>query len=154
MQKLSTLLYGVAVSVLVAATAPRTACAQFAVIVHPDAPVSNVSVDELRRYFLGKSTMLGATQLQVVEHPKERPAFYRALAGLSEDEVRRRWVGLAFRGEAPVLPKEIADAAEVRRFVSEHPGAIAFLDAAAVDGSVKVLSVGGHRPADPSYPLR
>lgn len=139
---------------LVAAARPRTAAAQIAVIVHPAAPVSNVSLDDLRRYFLGKSTAFGSTRVVVIENPKARKSFYHSLLGLSEDEVRRRWVGLAFRGEAPGVPKEISDAAELRKYVSEHPGAIAFVDARAVDASVKVLTVGGKAPADAGYPLR
>ena len=141
-------------TLLAAAALPRAASAQIAVIVHPSTPLSNVSVEELRRYFLGKTGRIGTAEVQVVESTKDRGAFYRALVSLSEDEVRRRWVGLAFRGEIAHMPKEFADAAELRRFVSEHPGTIAFIAAHAVDASVKVLAVGGRQPSDAGYPLR
>ena len=143
-----------AAAALFALLPARGAVAQTAVIVHPSTPIADASVETLRRYFLGKSASLGPARVQIVEYVKARGAFYRALLGLSEDEVRRRWVALAFRGEAQAVPVELTDPLAVRRFVAEHPGAIGFVDLANVDGSVKVLTVGGHRPGDAGYPLR
>ena len=52
------------------------------------------------------------------------------------------------------FPKEIASPEELRHFVAEHAGAIAFIDASAMDVSLKLLVVDGHQPGDPTYPLR
>jgi hypothetical protein len=42
----------------------------------------------------------------------------------------------------------------VRKFVFNVPGAIGYLRASDVDGSVKVIKVSGHRPEEADYPLR
>jgi hypothetical protein len=42
----------------------------------------------------------------------------------------------------------------VRKFVFNVPGAIGYLRAADVDGTVKVIKVNGHRVEDSDYPLR
>jgi hypothetical protein len=154
MPRLTALARACGAALLLAAAQPDVAAAQIAVIVHPQAPLTNVSLEDLRRYFLGKSTTIGSTRAVVVESTPSRQIFYHALTGLSEDIVHRRWVALAFRGEAPGVPRSFNDAAEVRKFVSENPGAIGFIDAHDVDASVKVLVVDGKRPSDAGYALR
>lgn len=143
-----------ALSIALCLAAAGTADAQMAVIVHPSTQVTGVTLDELRRYFLGKASTLGAQRVQIVETRTMRRSFYRSLLDMSEDEVKRRWRALVFRGEAPAPPKEVADGAEARRYVAEHPGAMAFVDASMVDGSVKALTVDGRRPVDAAYPVR
>jgi len=153
MPRLTALARACGAALVLAAASPGVAAAQIAVVVHPSAPLSSVSLEDLRRYFLGKSTTIGSSRAVVAESAPSRRAFYHALTGLSEDIVHRRWVALAFRGEAPSIPKSFADAAELRKFVSENPGAIGFVDAHDVDASVKVLAVDGKRPSDPGYAL-
>ena len=153
MSRLSTYARAAAVAAFVLLAPASAARAQTAVIVHPSAPLADASVETLRRYFLGKSATLGSSRVEVVEYVKARNAFYRSLLGLSEDEVRRRWVALAFRGEVQSVPLELTDPVAVRRYVAAHPGVIGFVDVATVDPSVKVLTVGGHRPGDAGYPL-
>ena len=140
-------------ALLLGASPPRASDAQLAVVTDREAPVSALSLDDLRRIFLGKSTSLAGRHVTVVELVPARAAFYKRLLGLGEDEVRRRWVAMAFRGEVSALPQQVHDAAELRRFISEHPGAIGFVDASEVDESVKVLAIGGRRPSEPGYPL-
>lgn len=127
--------------------------AAVAVVVHPATHVDNVSVDELRRLFLGTMQTLDGKHVVLVESPRARPVFYHAALNLTELEVRRRWTALVFRGESFTMPPEFADARELQRFVATHPGAVAYLGADEVDGSVKVLAVDHHRPGEPGYPL-
>jgi ABC-type phosphate transport system substrate-binding protein len=126
-----------------------------AVIVSPKTSVNNLSIEELRRIFLGSSTTLpGNGPVILVEHTAERPAFYRAALGMSEDRVKRHWIQMVFAGDGATPPREIDELDAVKRFVAEHSGAIAFLSESAVDVNVKVLSIDGQRPGDPGYPLR
>lgn len=134
--------------------APRLVQEPMAVIVHPSTSTRDVSIDALRRYFLGASLRLDTAHVQVVETASLRKPFYRALLGISEDEVRRRWVALVFRGEATALPKTLADEGAVREYVASHPGAIGFVSADAVDRSVRALTVDGHKPTEAGYALR
>jgi hypothetical protein len=139
----------------VIALGARAAEAQTAVIVHRASTVNNVSAEDLRRFFLGKTTMAGnGQQIMLVELTPIRTRFYKALLGLTADEVRRRWIAMVFRGDALALPFEIADVAAVKKFVSEHPGAVAYIPATEVDETVKVIHIDGKLPSDPGYPLK
>ena len=129
--------------------------AQIAVVVHPSNATTQLSMDELRRIFLGKTTSFhGAGRIEVAGALPSRDAFCRAALGLDVEQYRRRWMALAFRGEVQELPKELPDPQAVRRYVAEHPGAIAYLPLSAVDGDVRVVAIDGRRPTDPGYPLR
>jgi hypothetical protein len=135
--------------------AVRPAVAQTAVIVHRTSVVSDVKLDDLRRFFLGQGAMSpNGQQTLLVELTPMRTHFYKRLLGLSGDEVRRRWIGMVFRGDALALPFELGDATAVKKFVAEHPGAVAFVAAADVDDTIKVLRIDGKRPGDPTYPLK
>jgi hypothetical protein len=133
----------------------RAALAQTAVIVHRSSVVSDVKLDELRRFFLGQGSIVASGQhVMLVELTPMRTRFYKRLLGLSPDEVRRRWIGVVFRGDALTLPFELADPAAVKKFVAEHAGAVAFIDVADVDDTIKALRIDGKRPGDPQYPLK
>ena len=154
MPRLTDLARACGAALLLAAARPDPAAAQIAVVVHPQAPLTSVSLEDLRRYFLGKATTIGSARAVVVESSPSRQAFYHALTGLNADIVHRRWVALAFRGESPGVPRAFSDAAELQKFVRETPGAIGFVDAHDVDPSLKVLVVDGKRPSDAGYALR
>ena len=142
-----------AVACLTIAVPP--ALAQTAVIVHRSSVVSDVKLDDLRRFFLGQGALAANSQhVMLVELSPIRTRFYKRLLGLSPDEVRRRWIGVVFRGDALTLPFELADPAAVKKFVAEHPGAVAFVEVSDIDDTVKALRVDGKRPGDPQYPLK
>jgi len=59
-----------------------------------------------------------------------------------------------FTGEVQSAPKRLSTGSGVRRFIFNVPGAIGFVRAAEVDGTVKMLRVNGYAPGDAHYPLR
>jgi hypothetical protein len=63
-------------------------------------------------------------------------------------------MALIFRGEATSIPTELATADDVKRFVREHPDAIAILPLAQVDASVKAIAIEGRRPSEAGYVIR
>jgi hypothetical protein len=133
----------------------RAVRAQVAVVVNRSNSLSNVSLEDLRRLYLGAATSFPNKETVILlESPKSRASFYHAALGMSEDRVKRHWIGMVFKGASAVPPKEIASPEELRHFVAEHAGAIAFIDASTMDVSVKLLIVDGHQPGDPTYPLR
>ena len=89
-----------------------------------------------------------------MESSTVRERFYAAALGMSQDRVKRHWIGVVFSGQSGTPPKDVGGPAELQQFVATHPGAIAFLAATDVGGSVKVLAVEGRRPDDPRYPLK
>jgi len=142
-----------AVACLTIAVPP--ALAQTAVIVHRSSVVSDVKLDDLRRFFLGQGALAAnGRQVILVELSPIRTRFYKRLLGLSPDDVRRRWIGVVFRGDALTLPFELDDATAVKKFVAEHPGAVAFVEVSDIDDTVKALRIDGKRPGDPLYPIK
>jgi hypothetical protein len=140
---------------LVVALLPEAAHAQVAVVVNRANPVTALTLEQLRRLFLGSSTTFpGGHGVTLVESPAVRAGFYRALLGLTEEQVKRHWLSIVFGGEGGNPPKEIAETQDLRRFVGENPGAIAFLLLSEVDNSVKIVAINGAKPGDASYPLR
>ena len=127
-----------------------------AVIVHPTNSVSDISLDELRRLYMGSTVLFGARQQRVAlaELESERMRFYRLVLSMNEDRVKRHWIGLVFAGEAATPPETFMTVDDVKQFVASRPGAIAFIPLQAVDSNVKQLTVEGLPPGHPSYPLR
>jgi ABC-type phosphate transport system substrate-binding protein len=126
-----------------------------AVVTHRDSPLSAVDIEQLRRLYLGQvQTLPNRTKVQLIESPGARTAFYRSVLGMTPDRLRRHWIGLVFQGEGATPPTEIAPVEDLLKFVAANRGAIAFVDAALVDQSVKVLTVAGRRPSDSDYPIR
>lgn len=126
-----------------------------AVIVSPNTPIVNLSLDQLRRIYLGSTTTIANDgSVILVEHPPEREAFYRAALGMSEDRVKRHWIRVVFAGDDAAPPREIEESGAVNQYVAGHHGAIAFLSESAVQQDVKIVTIDGRRPSDPGYPLR
>ena len=136
------------------AFAPRHVDAQIAVVVHPSNPTDQLTLDQLRRIFLAESfTFPSGTHARVAMHTPSAPGFAKALAQRPE-RVRARWMAAVFAGEAAAAPSELASVEDVRKFVQDHPDAIAFLPSSAVNESVKVIRLDGRRPGDDAYPIR
>jgi ABC-type phosphate transport system substrate-binding protein len=129
--------------------------AQVAVVVHPSNTVEELSLEKLRRLFLGQArTFPTGTRARLAWHAGSAGIFDRTALGLQPDVVRSRWMAMIFRGEAKAFPTELATPDDVKQFVRSHPDAIGFLPQADVDGSVKVLTIEGKRPGDAGYVIR
>jgi hypothetical protein len=146
----SALLIAIGTTALVARAEP-----QIAVVVHRDTPVQDLSLATLRRLYLGQTTTFGNGQRVVLlEYTPVQAPFYRKALGMSPELVHRHWIGLVFQGEDANPPQPFRDADALKRFVADHPGAIAFMDLRSVDASVKLIKVGGQAATDAHYPLR
>jgi len=131
---------------------PRAGHAQIAVVVHPSNTIEGLSLDKLRRLFLGQARTFpagGHARLGVLSSSAE--TFDRAALGLQPDIVRSRWMAMIFRGEATTIPAELTTADDVKRFVRDHPDAIAILPVAQLDASVKAIAIDGRRPSEAGY---
>jgi ABC-type phosphate transport system substrate-binding protein len=134
---------------------PSSSQAQIAVVVNRRNSVENLTAEQLRRLYLGSSTTFAdGTRAILVESPAVRVAFYSQLLGMTDAQFKRHWMGLVFAGENANPPRELTTAPDLRRFVTEQSGAIAFVALADVDASVKVVSIDGAKPTDANYPLR
>jgi ABC-type phosphate transport system substrate-binding protein len=141
--------------VMLALGTPLVAHAQVAVVVNPSNTLEELSLDKLRRLFLGQAkTFPTGTRARLAWHSGAAGTFDRSALGLQPDVVRSRWMAMIFRGEAKGFPTELATSDDVKQFVRSHRDAIGFLPQADVDGSVKVLTIEGKRPSDAGYVIR
>jgi hypothetical protein len=147
-----------AVPLLLSLVVVRTALAQehppLAIIVHSGNRLTSLSLDELRRLYLGMTpTFPSGERVVLLESAEHRLPFYREALGMSEDQFKRHWIARVFAGEPGTPPESFRDPGELVRYVAQHPDAIGFLPANRVDGSVKLLTIDARRPSNLRYPL-
>lgn len=117
-----------------ALTLALNAHAGVVVVGHPSAaPLSKAEVADI---FLGKN--LSAKPVDQSESSAIRADFYSKVTGRDPAQVKAVWSRIAFSGKGQP-PKDAGDAAGVKKAVAADPKAIGYIDASAVDGSVKVL---------------
>lgn len=117
------------------------AAADIAVIVNPSAGVDAASKEEIARLFLSKSTNIKGVSLTPIDQSEgtaTRDAFYQKVADKTASQLNAYWSRLIFTGKGQP-PEAVADDAEAIQTVSEDPGSIGYVDAASVNGSVKVI---------------
>jgi len=116
--------------------------AEVAVIV--SASNGNGAIDQatIARVFLGKSKSFpdGSQAVPVDQNAgtASREAFNTTVLGKSASQLKAYWSRLIFTGKG-TPPKESGDDAAVKALVAANPNLIGYIDASAVDGSVKVV---------------
>ena len=129
-----------------------------AVVVNDDTPVTDLSLGEVRKVFLGERQYWNA-KLPVVlliraPMARERDVVLRVIYQMTESQFKQYWVAKIFRAEVAAPPKIVYSNDLQYELVSAMPGAIAFVDARNVHPGVKVVKVDGMLPGDRNYPLR
>lgn len=93
--------------------------------------------DQVADIYLGKSQ--AATPLDLSESSPLRAEFYKKATGRDLAQVKSVWSRVVFTGKGQP-PKELPDAAAVKKAVASDAKLIGYIEKSAVDGSVKVLS--------------
>jgi ABC-type phosphate transport system substrate-binding protein len=129
-----------------------------AIVVHPDVPVDNLSLPELRRLLLGDrqfwSSNLRVTLLVRAPVSRERDVILKTIYQMSEAQFRQYWIAKIFRAEAASGPRIVYSNEMAAELAVAIPGAVAFMAAAQVPRNLKVLRLNGLLPGDKGYPLR
>ena len=129
-----------------------------AVVVHPDTPVTDLSLAEVRKVLLGErqywTSKLPVVLLIRAPVARERDVVLRVIYQMSEAQFKQYWVAKIFRAEVASPPKIVYSNDVQLELVSAIPGAIAFVDARNARPGLKVLRVDGHLPGEQGYPLR
>ena len=139
--------------------AQQTATADaLAIIVHRSNPVDELSSAQLTRiYMFDIQNWPHGRKITVMVREKGQPDRAEAInliCGIAEAEYERHVLLQTFRGSLGPGPRSIQSVSAMLRFVFNVPGAIGYIPADQIDGSVKVLRIDGRLPAEPSYPLR
>ncbi len=116
------------------------ALAETVVIVHP----SNnniINKEEVQRIFLGKKKSFddgrSVTPLNLTDTVASRAEFENKVLDKTPAELRAYWSKLVFTGKG-TPPAEMASTDELLARIATDPGAIGYIDAAAVTDAVKV----------------
>jgi ABC-type phosphate transport system substrate-binding protein len=115
---------------MLAANLMLVAVAQADVVVIGNLAAPAMTKDEVTQFFLGKSQTM-----KPVDRPSSEPIkaqFYQKLSGQDLSQVKAMWSRLIFTGKA-TPPKEMPDAAAVKKAVAADPKAIGYIDKSEVD---------------------
>jgi hypothetical protein len=146
------------VLLLCGTVASQTHTIDVAVVVHPDTPVSDLSLADVRKVFLGDRQYWTSNMpvVLLIRAPvaQERNVVLKIIYQMSEAGFKQYWIAKIFRAESASAPKVVYSNDMANDLVNAVPGAIAFIDAHEVRPGAKVLRVDGHLPGEPGYPLR
>ena len=131
--------------------------AEVAVIVHPSNPQSDVSSADLVQILkMERQHWAAGGRIYLVlqeSGTQEKELVLRRLYRMKDAEVKQHYLGKLYRGEIASFPRIAHSNAAARRLVSQAPNAISFVDASALDATVKVLRIDGKKPGEPGYAL-
>src|ERR1700758_2257902 len=129
-----------------------------AVVVHSDTPISNLSLSDVRKVFLGDrqywSTNIPVVLLIRAPVARERDVVLKIIYQMSESQFKQYWIAKIFRAESASAPKVVYSNDMANELVTAIPGAIAFIDTREVRPGSKVIRVDGRLPGEAGYPLR
>ena len=129
-----------------------------AVVVNKDNPISNLSIPDLRKIYLGeRQYWRGGLPIQLLMRApgaRERDVVLRLVFQMSESQYKQYWVAKLMRTEAKSAPAEVFSNGMLKEGVAAIPGAIAFIEVEEVRPPLKVLRIEGRLPGEQGYPLR
>lgn len=118
------------------------ALAEVVVISHRGLPVSTLDLQNVRDIWLGKTKHIAdSAVVQPVDQSatsRVRDEFYMKTLEKTPLQVKAYWSRVAFTGKLDT-PLTLNDDTAVKAWVTNHPGAIGYIDSTSVDGSVKAL---------------
>jgi phosphate transport system substrate-binding protein len=129
-----------------------------AIIVHKSNPIQNLSMDELREYFLGQRTHWSTQQkIRVAMREPgspERATVLRLICGMNRDQdFITYFLRAKFSEQVIDEPRNLDSTSNMIKFVANVSGAIGYVRADEVDPSVRVIRVENLSPGDPGYKL-
>ncbi|MFZ6690760.1 hypothetical protein [Undibacterium sp. SXout20W] len=112
------------------------ALAEIVVVTNPANPATRMLPDQVAQFFLGGSTIF--TPLDHAKDSSLHKEFYEKVIKKSPSQVEAIWAKASFSGKGSP-PKEFSNDAAIKKAVAAEPTALAYIDKASVDSSVKVL---------------
>jgi ABC-type phosphate transport system substrate-binding protein len=108
------------------------------IVVIMGAGATSLSKAQVADLYLGRSATLKPIDLP--ESNQLRDAFYKRATERDSSQVKAIWARLIFTGQGQP-PKELPDAAAVKKAVAADPKLIGYIDRSDLDASVKVVLV-------------
>jgi hypothetical protein len=114
------------------------------IIVHPSNPLTEISVNDAKKIFLGKKKFFpGGEKAIPGDQPKgtqSRKFFYGGIIGKSEAKLKSYWSRLIFTGKG-TPPKIIGDDHAVKEWVAGQPQGMGYIMRSKADNTVKILDL-------------
>lgn len=118
--------------------------AHLVVIVSSKSPIKALTKSEVADIYLARTAQLPdggeAIPLDQTDAGANRSEFYESVTGKSPAQLRAYWSKLIFTGRAQP-PRVFTDVAAIKRFISDHPNAIGYIDEQELDPSVRAVLV-------------
>jgi len=129
-----------------------------AIVVSPSNPVSNLTLAELRKIYMGErrywTTSSPVIVLMRSQGAREREVILRVVYQMTEEQYTHYWVARVMRAEASDPPASVFSYGMVQEGIKGNPGAIGYISVNDVRPGVKVVRIGGLMPGEPGYALR
>ena len=136
---------------------PQAPKAGIAIVANPATPVDNLSLEDLRKIFLGQRQYwdAGHPVVLLVRAPvaRERDVVLHLIYDMSETQFKQYWITKIFRSEMASPPKVVYSEGMTNQLVQLIPGSIGFLPAGQVASGVKVIKINGKLPGETGYAL-
>lgn len=140
----SSKLAGLLLAAALGAPGAQARAGELVVIVSADNPVSMLRADQVADIFLGEATRFpDGAEVQALDQALNTPMrneFYQKVASRTPALMKAYWTKRIFTGRGQP-PRELSGSTAVRKAVADNPGAIGYIDRAAVDASVRVVLV-------------
>jgi hypothetical protein len=120
--------------IAILAAAAQVHAGDVVVVVASGAP--SLTKDQIASIYLGRNNTLKPVDLP--ESNPIREVFYKRATDRDPAQIKAIWSRLAFTGQGQP-PKELADAAAIKKAVAADLKAVGYIDKADVDASVKVV---------------
>jgi ABC-type phosphate transport system substrate-binding protein len=129
-------------SALLISIAASSAFAETAVIVSAENPNASIDKNLVSKIFLGKTKSFPdgtqALPIDQDEGSSVRQDFNSKILGKSDSQLKSYWSRLIFTGKG-TPPSQSGNDAAVKGLIANNPNLIGYIDASAVDSSVKVV---------------
>lgn len=114
------------------------------IIVHPSNALTEISVDDVKKIYLGKKKFFpGGGKVVPGDQPKgteSRKFFYGGIIGRSESKLKSYWSRLIFTGKGSP-PKVVGFDRIVKEWVANKPKAMGYIMRSEADDTVKILDL-------------
>lgn len=122
--------------------ASAMAQAEVVVVTSSKSSTTTLTQEQAAEIFLGKSSSFPggekAVPVDQAEGSATREEFYTKATGKNASQVKAYWSKIIFTGKGQA-PKDVGDAAGVKKALTDNHNAVGYMDKSAVDASVKVL---------------
>lgn len=141
---MKTIVYRFAILAVLCLASMAAYADEVVIIVHPSNPLTTISVDDVKKIYLGKKKFFPEGGKVIPgDQPKgtqSRKFFYGGIIGKSETKLKTYWSRLIFTGKG-TPPKVIESDSAVRDWVADQPKGIGYIMRSKADASVKILDL-------------